>query len=172
MNRTLLIRLLAVLAIVISVAMVVRQVSAGEAAPVFPRMDDDALVLQAEHDGARFLSHFNGGSWRSLPAPARHVWSTLRFELQATMFDGIALHPPDALAPTVAELEEAYQALQVPEMVPLLATYGDILAGHEPAAADLGLWRGRIQKLGAQLTDARRTYLQANLPVITGAMAR
>lgn len=172
MNRTLIIRLVAILVVVASLAAIVLQLR-GPEQPRFPRASEAELLQQAEHDGMRFLAHFDGGGWRGFPPATRVVWSTIRFEVQATAFNGAGLaSAPGPLDPTADELAAAYRELGVPEAEPVLADYGRLRNGAVPAAADLAAWRSRFLVLNGRITAARHAYLTAHGGEITAAMVR
>jgi hypothetical protein len=172
MSRTLLIRGVAILVVVASLAAIAFQLRSDEQ-PQFPRPSDAELMLQAEHDGMRFLAHFDGGGWRGFPPAARAVWATVRFEIQATAFNGAGLAAaPGPLDPTVDELVAAYRELGVPQAEPVLADYGRLRSGPSPTAQDWADWRSRFQALSGRIAEARRTYLAAHLGEVAAAMAR
>ncbi len=172
MNRTFLIRSIAILVVVASLAAIAFHLRNDER-PSFPRASEAELMLQAEHDGMRFLMHFDGGDWRSFAPAPRAVWSTIRFEVQATAFNGAGLAvAPGPLDPTAEELAAAYRELGVPEMEPVLVEYGRLRSGGIPAAADIAAWRPRVLALGDRIAAARHVYLTAHAGAVTAAMAR
>lgn len=172
MSRTLIIRLVAILVVVASLAAIGLQLrSTGQ--PQFPRASEADLMLQAEQDGMRFLMHFDGGAWRSFPPATRVVWSTIRFEVLATAFNGAGLAAaPGPMDPTADELAAAYRDIGVHEAVPVFAEYGRLRESATPSASDLSAWKTGFLALGGRIAEARRTYLQAHIGEITAAMAR
>jgi len=172
MSRTFLIRFVAILVVAASLAAIVFQLRGADQAQ-FPRASGDELMRQAENDGVRFLMHFDGGAWRGFPPATRAVWSTIRFEVQVTAFNGAGLAAASGpLDPTPDELVEAYRELGVPEAEPVLADYSKLRSAPAPAAADLAAWRSRFLELSGCIAAARHAYLTAHAGEITAAMAR
>jgi len=167
MNRTHLIQLIAVLVILASIAAIALHLR-EDPPPDMPRLTEAELREQAEHDGAQFLMHFDAGDWRGYATPARVVWSTIRFEVQVTSFDGAALASTSEMEPTPGELIEAYLSLGVTEAEPVLKVFAET---HQDPAK-IAAWRGSFLALGARIAEARRAYLDANLPVVSAAMVR
>ncbi len=167
MNRKNLVQLLAIPVLVGSVIAIMVNLR-GDRLPDLPRLTDAELRQQAEHDGGRFLMHFDGGGWRSYATPAQVVWSTCRFETQATVFGGASLASPSPIEPTPEELIEAFRTLGVPEAEPVLQAYAK--TAYDPAK--IAAWRGSFLALGARIAKARHAYLDENLPVVMAAMVR
>lgn len=171
MSRTLLIRAIAVLVVVASLAAIILHLR-GEEKLQFPRASEEEMMQQAEHDGMRFLMHFDGGGWRGFPPAARVVWSTIRFEVQVTAFNGLGLASASGpMEPTADELVEAYRELGVPEAEPVLAEYGR-LRSADSAAEEFSAWRPRFLTLTGRISDARKAYLTANVGDVMAAMSR
>lgn len=85
----------------------------GVSASVFPPMSQAEFLASQRSRPPQALAFLagqcGGGNWRQLPAPVRHVWASLRFEM-------IGDQPDNPLAPTTGELDAAYAALGLADL--------------------------------------------------------